>query len=260
MVVVCHDCCVDSFLTFLLISFRCIIYKVVMSLMQQAADEYAMLSAGLKQTYGGRSGVVKGVQALPDDEFDFLTSVEMPTVPIHVVEVDREESRRRGVVDRETSKQEFVAQLGIAFENTCDPDSGRSVLEVSEAVRAYYGDPMDEAYRVYRFNLMRVTGDNSEFLKVNSFLAPNVQKEYEITHPDDHATRWPEEVVNAKERHFTPARRELLKAHRAQHLPRRALAAPPKQPWVQSRLAEHPYRSIAGSYKAQMLADYANQR
>lgn len=110
--------------------------------------------------------------------FDFLTAEdELEPQPIHVVEHVRETQRRHGVVDKDTSHAEFAAKLGIQLEDTRDPDSGQSVLDVSESLRAYYGDPEEEAYRVFRSYLVQLSEDD-DWLKSSQFVGDSVAKEF----------------------------------------------------------------------------------
>lgn len=139
-----------------------------MTLQERAQHEYEVL---MDEDYGKNKK-----PKIPNCEgFDFMTSPDdTKPVPIHEIEIRREDIRRHGHADRDTSKQEFAASLGIDVSDTRDPDSGHSVLEVTEALRSYFGDPEDEAFRSFRRNLVRVSNDIL-FLKENSFVGADIQ-------------------------------------------------------------------------------------
>lgn len=111
------------------------------------------------------------------EKFDFSTAEEMSAVPLDIVEGAREDQRRRGIVDRDASRLDFIKRLGMEEADTRDPVNGYSALEVKESVRAYYGDLDDTAYRTYRFSILDLV-DDEQWLKVNRFLGSNVELEY----------------------------------------------------------------------------------
>lgn len=143
-----------------------------MSLIERAEREYQLL---MHEGYGkSRTPKVPGTAG-----FDFMTTVEdTPPVPIHRVEIAREDTRRHFRVDRDTSKQDFAASLGIELDDTRDPVTGRSVLELSEALRSYLGDPEEAAYRTFKRHLLRVSTDMT-FFKESQFLGDGIKRQYD---------------------------------------------------------------------------------
>ncbi|SYZ68695.1 hypothetical_protein [Leishmania braziliensis MHOM/BR/75/M2904] len=128
------------------------------NLVNEAEAEYRQLS---EKPHG------PVVTELRTSDFDFLTSPEMPEIPIHIIETGREEQRRNGTVDRDTSLSEFIKTIGVDEADTEDPVNGYSVLHVKESMRAYFGEQV--AYRLTRQNMIRYTED-TEWLKCMTFL------------------------------------------------------------------------------------------
>ncbi|CAG9580289.1 conserved hypothetical protein [Leishmania major strain Friedlin] len=124
--------------------------------------------AGYEQLGKERRDVA--VLKLPPSDFDFLTSQEISVIPVHVIEARREEQRRHGTVNRDTSLFDFIKAIGLEEADTEDPVNGYSVLHIKESTRAYFGEQEEEVYRVFRNNMIRCTED-SDWLKHMSFLS-----------------------------------------------------------------------------------------
>ncbi|CBZ29568.1 conserved hypothetical protein [Leishmania mexicana MHOM/GT/2001/U1103] len=130
------------------------------NLEEEAEKEYEQL---------GREGRDLALLKLPPSDFDFLTSEEISVIPIHVIEVQREEQRRHGTVNRDTTLCDFIKAIGLEEADTEDPVNGYSVLHIKESTRAYFGGQEEEVYRAFRNNMLRYTED-ADWLKHMTFL------------------------------------------------------------------------------------------
>ncbi|KEG12845.1 hypothetical protein DQ04_01381010 [Trypanosoma grayi] len=109
--------------------------------------------------------------------FDFATEDGVEPIPVHEIEMRQATSRRHGNVPPDVSQQEFARLLGISVEETRDPVTKASCLDYTAALRAYYGDPDDEAYEMFRENMMRYSSSD-RWLKGNNFLGKDVLEDY----------------------------------------------------------------------------------
>ncbi|GET91516.1 hypothetical protein, conserved [Leishmania tarentolae] len=139
------------------------------NLVEEAEFEYEQLDQG-------RLG--PAVRRLPPSDFDFLTSKEIPGIPIHVIEARREEQRRKGTVNHNGSHCDFIKAIGLQEADTEDPVNGFSVLHIKESTRVYVGEEEEEVYRTFRNNIMRCTED-ADWLKHMTFLGHQTADECE---------------------------------------------------------------------------------
>lgn len=95
--------------------------------------------------------------ASPFKNFDFMADEEIVPKCLHDVEVGRETHRRASWKDSaddiSTTRQEFAAKIELDVMMTKDPQDGLSVLDVSPAQRAYYGDPIEESFAALKYAL-----------------------------------------------------------------------------------------------------------
>ncbi|KAG5470581.1 hypothetical protein LSCM1_01825 [Leishmania martiniquensis] len=106
-------------------------------------------------------------------EFDFLTSPEMSGAPIHILEARREEHYCKGM-----GLRDFMKAIGIHESDIKDPVDGHSILQVDEAMRAYFGTQEEEAYRLLRKSLIPYTED-VKWLRRTPFLGDETAAERE---------------------------------------------------------------------------------
>ncbi|AYU81733.1 hypothetical protein, conserved [Leishmania donovani] len=139
------------------------------NLVEEAEAEYEQL---------GRERRDVAVLKLPHRDFDFLTAQEISVIPVHVIEAQREERRRHGTVNRDTSLCDFIKSIGLEEADIEDPVNGYSVLHIKESTRAYFGEQEEEVYRLFRNNMIRYTED-ADWLKHMNFLGGQTADECE---------------------------------------------------------------------------------
>ncbi|EKF33265.1 hypothetical protein MOQ_002869 [Trypanosoma cruzi marinkellei] len=167
---------------------------------------------------------------LLDRSFDFATSEEIAPIPVHEVELLQASYRRHGNAPHDVSLHEFVAMLGITWEDTLHPNTKSSCLEYDASIREYYGDSDDEAYRTFREKMVKFTKWDA-WLKGNHFIEKNIMEEYlrlnqfennavELLDSNDEAS------IKALEARMysevqSKAHMESLRKYRDDHFPRR---------------------------------------
>ncbi|KAF8279715.1 hypothetical protein BCY84_18314 [Trypanosoma cruzi cruzi] len=112
-----------------------------------------------------------------DRSFDFATSEEIVPIPVHEVELRQAIYRRHGNVPHDVSLHEFVAMLGIKWEDTINPNTKSSCLEHDASIREYYGDSDDEAYRIFQEKMEHFIMRDA-WLKGNHFIEKNILEDY----------------------------------------------------------------------------------
>lgn len=113
-------------------------------------------------------------RAATPDPFD--DDAEEDPVLIQLIESSREMRRRamRASHQRDNlRREEFVDQMGITYDDTVDPETGMSCLDVTDAQRAYYGHHDDAAVTAYRQSLLQLL-DDLQWLKRERFLAAGI--------------------------------------------------------------------------------------
>jgi hypothetical protein len=139
------------------------------------ADRDLLSSGDVGVVHGGPSSD----SAPPPDPETELEEEENPVL-LQLIESSRDMRRRAmraaSEDDKGLRREEFVNQLGIAYSDTIDPDTGVSCLDVSDADRAYYGHRDDAAFTAYRQSLVQLL-DDLRWLKRERFVANSTQED-----------------------------------------------------------------------------------
>ncbi|KAG5496239.1 hypothetical protein JKF63_02540 [Porcisia hertigi] len=141
----------------------------MLNLVEEAEAEYEQIGSGRLKAH---------VTKLYTGYFDFLTSTETKTKPLHIIEARREEQRRNRVADGEPALYEFMRSLDIDEADIKECMETLGPFHPEASVRAYYGDQDDKVFGLFRNRMTRYIED-AEWLKRQTFLGKQTAKEYE---------------------------------------------------------------------------------